>query len=224
LHGALPLTHSTLKQVCEQDVAVHDYWTDFKFAMPWVNQGITNNNPHSVDEWLEALEKFARDRVSKWQEYVTKLENEPGYPQDRVWSTRGGYNYWPSGQHYEDLMQYGMGWTPDGKRNPTVVYSSWLKNGLPHRFLPDVSSTEDAMYASLTAEFFKAASLQLIVSGHQPHGDMPMPIRIGESQCVLCCDTSYSADTIWWNQDEGECRMNVGRGSGSSGRGDVAVR
>lgn len=224
LHGALPLTHSTLKQVCEQDVAVHDFWTDFKFAMPWSNQGSTNSNPRTVDEWLEALEKFARDRVSKWQEYVTKLENEPGYQQDRVWSTRGGYNYWPSGQRFEDLIQYGMGWTPDRRRNPTVVYSSWLKNGLPVHFLPDVSSMEDVMYASLTAEFFKAASLQLIVSGHQPHGDMPMPIRIGESQCVLCCDTSYSADTIWWNQDEGEGRTNVGRGSGSSGRGDVAVR
>jgi hypothetical protein len=224
IHGALPLTHSTLHKACKNDVNVKDFWTDFTFCMPWRTQERMNENPHSVDEWLEALEKFAQDRLSMWQDHVIQLENEPDRVQNGVWSTKGGYNYWTSNQHYEDLMQYGMGWTPDGQRNPTVVYSSWLKNGLPHRFMPNVSSEEDSMYATLTAEFFKVANLQLIVSGHQPHGDMPTPIRIGESQCILCCDTSYSADTIWWNQDEGEARTNVGRGLGSSGRGDVAVR
>jgi len=220
IHGSLPLTQSTLRQACEQRTQPREFWNDFKFAMPWN----PDSKPHSVNEWLDTLENFARNHVAGWRDHVTQLEGESGNTHHDIWSTKGGYDYSTSGKGYEALMQYGMGWTPDGNRNPTVVYSSWLNNGLPYRFLPDTSKQEDVMFAQLTREFFNTAGIQLIASGHQPHGDMPTRIRIGEAQSIICCDTSYSGDTMWWNEPGDESRTNVGRGSGSSGRGDVAVR
>ena len=225
VHGSLPLTQPILQEACRQQIDLRDFWSNFDWCMPWKKpSSSTLHEPDSVDGWLKALEKFAREHVSAWQRYVEQLEKKKGQMQNGVWSTKGGYDCSDTEEHHENLLQYGMGWTPDGLRNPTVVYSSWLNDGLPYRFLPDVSSSEDIMFASLTREFFNASNLQLIVSGHQPHGDAPIPIRIGESQSILCCDTSYSGDTIWWNESGDKDRKNLGRGSASTGRGDVAVR
>jgi hypothetical protein len=220
VHGALPLTQSVLKQACHDDVSAQDFWNDFSFAMPW-QEAREKPVVSKPNEWLQALEQFAREHVHDWKDHVAQLEK--GETPHEIWSTRGGYRHSTLGNHFEALMQYGMGWTPDGNRNPTVVYSSWLNDGMPYRFLPK-ALPEDVKFAELTREFFKLGNLQLILSGHQPHGDMPTKIRIAEGQSILCCDTSYSGDTMWWNESEGENRTNIGRGSGSSGRGDVAVR
>ena len=223
MHGSLPLTQPIVKRACEEETVPKDFWKDFEFAMPWKKSESADPVPHSVDEWLAALETFVREHVAGWKSHVAHLEMDSGQTQHDVWSTKGGYDYSTSEKHYEMLLQYGMGWTPDGNRNPTVVYSSWLNNGFPSRFLPDASKPEDAMFAALVREFFISAGLQLILSGHQPHGDMPTRIQIGEAQNIICCDTSYSGDTIWWNEPGSKSRTNVGRGSGSSGRGNVAV-
>lgn len=223
VHGALPLTQPTLNQACKQGKPVQEFWSDFKFAMPW-QEADEESKPHSANEWLKALEAFARTHVSGWKRHVEQLETGRQTECDGVWSTKGGYDYSTSGQGFEALMQYGMGWTPDGNRNPTIVYSSWLNDGLPYRFLPDPSTPEDSLFAKLTSEFFDTLGIELIVSGHQPHGDMPTRIELGEAKNILCCDTSYSGDTMWWNEPGEASRTNIGRGSTSSGRGDVAVR
>ncbi|CAB9526918.1 expressed unknown protein (Partial), partial [Seminavis robusta] len=250
VHGALPLTNPVLQQqiMKEEAESSHnqqsaDCWKDLSFAMPWTSEsGSQEASPSSsittakkaIHDWVDALNQFARESIDAWQQ---EADNDPP-EKGSVWATNGEYsNKFPA---YK-LTQYGMGWTPDGKRNPTVVYSSWAVDGMPLRFVPDSNNQEDLLFARLVREFFRQSNIKLILSGHQPQGDMPLPIRIfEESQStsrdhssgsdndeqrlpvlgwVLCCDTSYSGDTNWVNQD----RQNLGRGRGPGFRGDVAV-
>ena len=69
--------------------------------------------------------------------------------------------------------------------------------------------------------------LKLMLCGHQPHGDAPLPIRIegeeGEEGdaggfMIVTADTSYSGDVVWQGG-----RENRGREGSKSGRGKVAV-
>ena len=153
-----------------------------------------------------------------------------------IFALHGGY---PSDMPEGQLMQYGMGWTPDGKRNPTIVYSSWGADGMPKRFYPkdDVGErkVEDEMYVRLVQDFFRQSELRLILVGHQPQGDMPLPIRIDYNEpdnrddansnqaksnsfgWVLCCDTSYSGETQWVNPSKSPqsgAWVTPGRGKG----------
>ncbi|CAB9524065.1 expressed unknown protein [Seminavis robusta] len=245
VHGALPLTNPVLQQqiIKEEAESSHnqqsaDCWKDLSFAMPWTSEsGSQEASPSSsittakkaIHDWVDALNQFARESIDAWQQ---EADNDPPEEKGSVWATNGGYSKeFPA---YK-LTQYGMGWTPDGKRNPTVVYSSWAVDGMPLRFVPGDDNKEDSLFARLVREFFRQSNIKLILSGHQPQGDMPLPIRIfeetqsttrghGEDEqlqlgWVLCCDTSYSGDTNWVNRD----RQNMGRGRGPGFRGDVAV-
>lgn len=75
--------------------------------------------------------------------------------------------------------------------------------------------------------------LKIMLCGHQPHGDAPLPIRIegGEGEedeegegggagdfMIVTADTSYSGDVVWRGG-----RENRGREGSKSGRGKVAV-
>ena len=121
---------------------------------------------------------------------------------------------------------------------------------MPKRFFPQDSSgenqtEEDILYVKLVEDFFRQSQLRLILAGHQPQGDMPLPIRINYDDndgkgrkgattgvnnlgWVLCCDTSYSGDTKWVTtkktQDGSDEKLNPGRGTGPGFRGDLAVR
>jgi hypothetical protein len=114
-----------------------------------------------------------------------------------VWAAKGGYHFGPS---YSALIQYGVSRTPDFLPNPTVIYNSWFTNGIPNRLRSSFSkknghrsdshgnSTNDdenennddssCDYIKLTKEFLEASQVRLIVSGHQPQGDLPSPIRL----------------------------------------------
>jgi hypothetical protein len=191
--------------------------------MPWILPGESakdNYGVTTIDEWLEALNQFGSDRIKDWKDEIQRIER--GEPTDpAIWAYKAGYHYGPS---YSALIQYGMGMTFDRKKNPTVVYNTFTPNGMPHRFYPDA----DDGYSESTREFFDRAQIQLILAGHKPQGDMPSPIRIDSSAWVLCCDTSYSGDTIWYDHKnmtakQQEQRTNLGRGNAVSFRGDVAV-
>jgi hypothetical protein len=74
----------------------------------------------------------------------------------------------------------------------------------------------------MTRSFFRQGNVRLICSGHQPQGDHPNTIQVmvdGKPCWIVCADTSYSGDTMWYKDQ----RQNVGRGNVLSGRGPVAV-
>lgn len=63
------------------------------------------------------------------------------------------------------LLAYGMATQPDLTKSPTVVCSSYLVNGHPHR------------PAARAVERLAEAGVRAVVVGHQPHGDAPVVIR-----------------------------------------------
>ena len=172
----------------------------------------------SFDDWMSKVREFVDEQRSHWRDGVG---SEKG-----VWASRGGYQLEPDAGG--SLMQYGMGYMLDGEKilkNPTVVYASWLKEGQP--FCPEPA----------TEEMFDEAGLKLIVTGHQPHGDAPLPIRVGGgggggeegggggsegSKLIITGDTSYSGD-VQWQEGLNEWRKSRGRDGSLSGRGQVAV-
>jgi len=168
----------------------------------------------NIDEWIVKIDEFYNKHSEAWAQYVT---DEPSG--DYCWSRYGGYD-----SKVGAIMQYGLGFLPKNDINPTVIYSSWMTNGMPQILSRD--SEEDVLRAKLLGEFFIESGLDLIVTGHQPIGDSPLTIQVANEyrdKCkfIIIGDTSYSGDTIWEGSD-GK-RQNIGRGKAISGRGDVAV-
>ena len=210
VHGALPLTRPVLKNVEQVD----DFWNDLSFAMPW--KVAESKESPSIEKWIEELTDFTRKNIGLWKVTIEDWE-ESGTCKNSIWATQGGYS---SEDSYNNLIQYGMGWTNDGVKNPTVVYQSWNTGTMPSRFYPPMYKSEEGiLFEDLTLDFCRRSGIRLICCGHQPQGDIPTPIQIGSGEAwILCCDTSYSGDTKWWATG----RENVGRGSSVGGRGEVA--
>lgn len=222
MHGALP--RPDVVDTCQE----HSLWSSVDYAIPWINDPC--EEVASVENWIECLNSFAHSQVGLWKKSILhsdagdKSMNQPV----GVWSTTGGYN---TQFDYGNLLQFGMGWLPTKKKNPTIVYSSWLNDGMPQQFSGFRTGDNATPYAREVSNFFDAGNLQLIVSGHQPHGDHPTPINMScksddgslNVQFILPCDTSYSGDTHWIYSGSGEKRNIPGRGNSVSGRGDVAV-
>mmetsp|Transcript_18572 Transcript_18572/g.70241 ORF Transcript_18572/g.70241 Transcript_18572/m.70241 type:complete len:214 (+) Transcript_18572:975-1616(+) len=105
-----------------------------------------------------------------------------------AWSTKGGYG---SGVPGGDLLALGMGWHADKSRNPTVIYNNWLSKGSPQPPPPSVAS------------YLRQNGVRFLLSGHQPHGDMPLiVVETFEDGSrgpvtVITADTSYSRNTRW---------------------------
>jgi hypothetical protein len=189
------------------------------FAMPWLEESTSARDVgvETIDDWIVALNDFARENVSAFRQR----------PSHGLFSSKGGYHQPKEQQPFGQLLQYGMGWTPDGVRNPTVVYSGWCTDGMPRKFYSD--GEKDRRFVQCTRDFFRRTGVRLLCSGHQPQGDVPNAIRIdsvnrNEMNWILDCDTSYSGDTQWLNlPGDSSRRENVGRGDSLSGRGPVAV-
>jgi hypothetical protein len=192
VHGAVPwMTSTTSTQ-------------HYDLAMPWLKDQDSLSSSTSTLDWMDALNEFGHAQIRQWQLSASE-EHTNG-----VWATKGGFDYWPSqGCNYAGLLQYGMGWLPSKERIPTVVYSSWTQTGMPRQFF-DPNSRE----AEFTKEFMVDSDVQVILSGHQPQGDLPTPIRLGDDKLIMACDTSYSGDMQWLGTQK---RRAVG------GRGLVAV-
>lgn len=262
LHGALPITRELLQEqvaAAQQETKVASVWNDLRFAMPWQNHCLTTatqptDHSPTIDDWMFELNQFARTCVAHWNEYFEARETSSTAPtsstridEPMIWSTHGGYDTTNSST-FTNLIQYAQSGLPDGKSNPTIVYSSFCPQGSkPSRFFPNPTDPLDKAYYRLVQEFFQQSGVRLIVCGHQPQGDTLSPIRIEShggpeeyhqddatnaliddnqrlSNWILCCDTSYSGDTLWrtsnFNQ---EARANLGLGNGPSFRGDHAV-
>ena len=86
-------------------------------------------------------------------------------------------------QHPSTSEQYCMGWMPDGERNPTIVYRDWMKGA---KMGPRTPSSD-------VAEYMTMSGIHRCISGHKPHGDVPLTIRAAEGDfTAITCDTSYS--------------------------------
>jgi hypothetical protein len=257
VHGSLPLTPEVMEDAKNESRSL---WDDLTFAMPWLSTdklSSDNVRVNSIEEWVDALNQFCHDNLDRWKVDVGNLEESRDElakkgidfydAQDKllsnrsIWAYKGGYG---NGPPYSDLIQYGMGLTAEGKKNPTVVYNSFTPEGMPNSFLPAEKRQEqtESDVARCTREFFARSSIQIILTGHKPQGDSPNPIRIDASSWVICADTSYSGDTLWWggrnsrhDADSTESqrtkihpttpslRSSLGRGSSLSFRGEVAV-
>lgn len=214
----------------------------FRFPTPWIRQTISPMNGKSSDSsgikqietrcdslsnWIAVLNEFASSQVKGWKEYHDYL-NENASPQIiEPNGTEGGYfNNTKSGKLFGALIQYGMGTLPDRTKTQSCVYNSWMEDGLPRE---DLFGSSDSL--KRMSDFFKREGIQIILTGHQPVGDAPWPIQIstddeGKRLWILPCDTSFSGDTTWASiegYDSSES-INLGRGSGPNGRGDVAFR
>lgn len=165
---------------------------------------------HNVDEWIDRLNKFSKKHVEAWGQYVT--DNPNG---DYCWSRYGGYD------DFGGLIQLGMGWLPNKEVNHSIVYSTWITDGMPQ--IVCGKSELDCLHAELMGEFCSASGLDLIVTGHQPIGDSPLTIQVQSKdnrrpKYIIVGDTSYSGDTKWIGKNK-----NMGRGKALSARGDVAI-
>lgn len=233
VHGSLPLIDKVVLKKYQHGQSI---WDDLTFCMPWLAVGETaqKHGVETIDQWITALNDFCQNCVEHWKQDIARIEAMGGKDDspEPMWACRGGYNYGPK---YSALIQYGMGMLPGGKKNPSVVYNSFTPAGMPHRFYPD---SEEPHMVQATKEFFDRASIQVILAGHKPQGDMPSPIRVDESSWVLLGDTSYSSQTIWHhhgdhsnnnndsdNKDRTsrKRRSNLGRGNSLSFRGEIAV-
>lgn len=204
MHGALPFSPDK-----KQD----------HFPSPWVmvDEKKSYNGQNSLADWIDLLNKFADEQIAAWREYGRAIQSNATMQNNGVWATTGGYtNSTVEGKAFGKLLQYGMNTLPDRTKNPSVVYSSWMDDGMPRKDMLDPH----------WIDYLKSHGLQVIATGHQPVGDMPWPIQIRDTaqrSCwILPCDTSFSGDTKWVNVDAE--RKNLGRGKGLSGRGDIAVR
>lgn len=95
-----------------------------------------------------------------------------------------------------------------------------MEDGSPKYF--DENNQRVQLYQDIVDAFFEEANIDAIVTGHQPIGDLPFPIRVGKNhnKMIVCGDTSYSGDTKWMDCD----RSNLGRGNSPlKGRGEKAV-
>ncbi len=264
VHGSLPLTKETMAQAKENNQSI---WDDLTFCMPWINKThceygkdhefatASDLGINSIEDWLAAVNKFCVQNVEAWKKHTLEMEQQKEEEEimdkkfkeqlkqdskEKIWAYRAGYGNGPSysGTYYSDLVQYGMGMIPGGKKNPTVVYNSFTPEGMPTYFLPSEAGDDShpSDVAICTREFFEQSPLQLILTGHKPQGDMPSPIKVDGSSWVICADTSYSGDTKWFHDARNstdletvekrkqlEERQNLGRGKSISFRGETAV-
>lgn len=177
-----------------------------------VNIGENDISVCNISQWIDRLNNFSKHYNQAWADYVT--ENPNG---TYCWSKNGGYH------GFGGLIQYGMGWLPNQNVNQTVIYSTWMTDGMPQMLCG--KSEVDLLHAKLLGEFFSGNDLDLIVTGHQPIGDSPLTIQVASEhnhrpKFIIVGDTSYSGDTQWVSEGK---RENVGRGKAKSARGDVAV-
>ena len=135
-----------------------------------------------VNEWVNKLNAFASKGI-----YDCIHSDQDATP----WSFTGGYKN--HNTPCSNILQYGMGWLPNGKRNRTIVYNQWViedKNKLNSINFP-------------TKEIINNLHLhgvKRILTGHKPLGDSPAIFSNNDRNFhVITADTSYSARTKYLN-------------------------
>lgn len=135
-----------------------------------------------VNEWVNKLNAFASKGI-----YDCIHSDQDATP----WSFTGGYKN--HNTPCSNILQYGMGWLPNGKRNRTIVYNQWViedKNKLNSINFP----TEEII------NNLHLHGVKRILTGHKPLGDSPAIFSNNDRNFhVITADTSYSARTKYLN-------------------------
>ena len=166
-------------------------WSEFyTYALPFVGKDklgfeVDSDAIHSTTEWVDLLNSFAYNQTEAWKRNITAREEGIANlgendititttistsSMETIWCSLGGYENSSSDGSlaFGSLLQYGMGWLPfpDRLKNPTVVYDSWITNGLPRRFYE--KDELDLAYTKMVYDFFNHSNLDVIITGHQP--------------------------------------------------------
>ncbi len=152
------------------------------FLTPGPSGGELCNNIH---DWIEEANRRAKeelyDFMNRGQEYRHSLTTayEPH------WGAVGNYEHKQPGSRLGYLgMAMIAGPGPMSAVNPSIIYASYIRDGMPANIDPSVTRA------------LQAAGVNRIVVGHQPHGDAPTTIQQHGMQ-IFMGDTSYSAGTLW---------------------------
>lgn len=199
MHGSLPFTPHIVSSYIEHkkvDPSLQQhFWTEFyDYALPFSGKdksGIIIDGINSTEKWVNALNSFSQRQTEVWKRNITEYESEiqtgnDGKKSQTMWSSIGGYQNTSSdnSRAFGSLCQYGMGWLPDKAKNPTVVYDSWMVEGLPRRFYG--KDELDKAYTKMVSEFFNQSNLDVIITGHQP-GKISVSNEV--SMCVTIDNT-----------------------------------
>jgi hypothetical protein len=131
-----------------------------------------------MDSWIDALEELRAAALSQCE----AAHNE-GWGAN-AWSTEGGYCHEQPGAA---LMQYGMRDMADGTRQPSVIYNGWLSEDGYQPLQPD----------SATLTWLREGGVTHILTGHLPHGDAPLILRLADDLWAVSADTTYGHATTW---------------------------
>ncbi len=83
-----------------------------------------------------------------------------------LWEISGGYGHPQPGS---SLLQYGMGSYADKTRNPSVIYATYLRNGVAMPPSDHVMS------------WLQRDGIDTLIVGHQPNGDCPWIVKKSQS-------------------------------------------
>jgi hypothetical protein len=136
------------------------------------------------EDWIAECNRRAREEVLDFRTRIASfLASLDGGDFTPHWGSVGSYDHEQPGSR---LGYLGMAMIagPDRKVNPSIIYSSFMSEGMPVDIHPSVT------------ERLKTAGVRRVVVGHQPHGDAPTVIHQNGVQ-VFMGDTSYAANTLW---------------------------
>eukprot|EP00928_Gymnodinium_smaydae_P036803 TRINITY_DN25674_c0_g1_i1.p1 TRINITY_DN25674_c0_g1~~TRINITY_DN25674_c0_g1_i1.p1 ORF type:complete len:463 (+),score=63.08 TRINITY_DN25674_c0_g1_i1:139-1527(+) len=165
----------------------------------FVHAGLPRGSDGWVPGWVPAWEEGSQERQLPVIEWIAELERLRSHAMAQVsaqagnplgadaWCVNGGYTHQQAGAV---LVQYGMRDLPCGRRQPSVVYNGWLTDDY-QPIQPD-----DA-----TIEWLRSAGITSIASGHLPHGDAPLVLRVAEGIHAVTADTSYAMNTMWEGEE-----------------------
>ena len=181
-------------------------------------------------KWIQRLNIFCKNEIKNWS-LAHRNGQDPARKDGEIWAFKGGY----TGDQFAggNIMQYGMGWMPNGSRNPTIVYRDWMAPPIPTP-IPTPSTTSNeakskggrvSSTGKLEApspswrppstvvsprkphadvvKYLKDGGIKKVVCGHKPHGDAALIIKT-EDITVITVDTSYSASTEVLNGTDDE--------------------
>ena len=195
------MQHAKLALIINDTLFVHGAVCTNSYGwVPETLDGAINDANHSTDErnnaerirntdpfnWVNQLNSFAKKGIYDCIHNGAGNDGEP-------WSFTGSYE---AGNPCNNVMQYGMGWLPNGKRNRTIVYNQWIieKDG-SSRAANEINYPSKDIVDNL-----KKHKVSRILCGHKPQGDAPLVFgNDAQNFHVITADTSYSGRTEYRN-------------------------